>query len=188
MTEQETSRSAQQVQAEEERMAQRPSRAWQTCVGVAIVLAAVCLAWGTWQIPAQIGAEDGGARLMPGLCAAVLLLCGVWLLWEARHGGWRNAAALSGHAGLQVMPWVWVSAGLLLSTLLLRHSGFVLAAALCYALAVQGLRLAAQPQWRIEGKRLAVDVCVGLVLAAVVYAVFTEVWGVALPAGWLSWT
>lgn len=187
MTEQDAAPSAQDMQADALHMAPRPSQAWQTGVGVAIALAALCLAWGIWHIPPQAGAEDGGARLMPSLCAAVLLLCGVWLVWEARHGGWRNAAALTGYAGLQWTPWVWVSAAWLLSALLVREAGFVVTAALCYMLAVQGLRRAAQPQARIEGKRLAVDGCVGVVLALVVFVLFTQVLGIALPTGWLSW-
>lgn len=167
--------------------AKQPSTAWQTGVGLAIVLAALVLALGAWQVPVPTPVEDGGARLVPGLCAAVLCVCGGWLVWEARHGGWRNASALSGGLHLQVTPWVWVSAGLLLSALLIRHSGFVLAGALCYVLALQGLRLAAQPDGRLHGARLAADVLIGLVLAVLVYLLFTRVLGIALPAGWLAW-
>lgn len=171
---------------EEGRPAQ-PSVGWQVAVGWFIVLAAMLLAWATWHIPSQMYVLDGGARLVPGLCATALLLCGLWLVWEARHGGWRNAAALNGYSGMKVTPCVWVSAGILLSGLLMAHSGFVLAAALCYVLALQGLRLAAQPDLRVSGKRLASDVAVGVLIAGVVYGLFTQVLGIDLPAGWLAW-
>lgn len=165
-----------------------PSTAWQTGVGVSIALAAVWLAWGTWQIPYPASSPDTGARWVPGLCAAALLLCGLWLVWEARHGGWRNAAVFSGHAAVQVAPWVWVSAGILLSGLLMAHSGFVVAATLCYVLALHGLRVAAEPALRLQARRLVCDVAIGGLIAAVVFALFTRVFGIALPAGWLTWS
>ncbi len=174
-------------QDNETAMQAQTSHVWQMGVGGAIVLAALVLAWGAWQIPAQMAQTDGGAALLPSLCAAALLLCGGWLVWEARHGGWRNMAASAGQGQLQITPWVWVSAGVLLGALLMRHSGFVLAAALCYVLALQGLRRAAQPDLRLSGKRVLADVLAGLVCAALVYVLFVRVLGVSLPAGWLPW-
>ena len=58
-------------------------------------LVAVLLAWGTWQIPAQAHAMDGGARLVPGLCAGALLLCGLWLAAPDR---WASPWKESKHA------------------------------------------------------------------------------------------
>ena len=164
-----------------------PAMAWQMAVGVVIAMVAVVLAVATWQLPAQPEALDGGARLVPGLCAAVLLLCGLWLVWEASHGGWRYLPGSLEAQTLQITPWVWVTAGLLLCAGLIRFSGFVVAAALCYVLAVQGLRAAAHPEQGLRGARMVVDVLIGLLLAAVVYALFTKVLGIDLPAGWLSW-
>lgn len=187
MTEQDAARSAQTLPAAGERGGGSPSRAWQTGVGGGIALVALALAWATWRLPAQQALADGGARLVPGVCASVLLLCGLWLVWEAHHGGWRNLPAGVEPAAVQITPWVWVMAGLLLSALLIRYSGFVVAAALCYVLAVQGLRQAAQPGLRLCGKRLGVDVLTGVAVAAVVYGLFARVLGIALPAGWLPW-
>lgn len=160
----------------------------QTRAGVAIALAALGLAWGAWPLPGPMQAEDGGAGLLPALCAAALLLCGLWLVWEARHGGWRHLGARSGAATVNVTACAWVSAGMLLSGLLMPHSGFVLAASLCYVLALQGLRVAAQPALRGRVQRWAVDAVVGAMIAGVVYALFTRVLGIALPAGWLAWS
>jgi len=164
------------------------SRTWQAGIGYAVALAALALGWATWQLPAS-DATDGGARLVPGLCAAALLLCGACLVWEARQGGWRSMPAKPTEGTVNWRAGVWVSAGLLLAALVVRYSGFVLAAALCYVLALQGLRLAQQPklQLQLQGKRLLVDVITGLAVAGVVYALMTHVLGVALPAGRLSW-
>lgn len=163
--------------------------AWQSGIGLAVALLALLLAWGSWQLPPAEAADAaaGGARWVPMLCAAVLLLCGLWLLWEARHGGWRHLPIDAHAPQAQLTPWVRVSAGLLLAALLVPYSGFVVAAALCYVLALQGLKRAAQPAWRLQGKQLLVDGVVGLAVAAAVYGLFTQALGVALPAGWLSW-
>lgn len=164
-----------------------PSAAWQTGVGVVVVVCAVAWAWGVWTMPASTPWHGGGARLVPAVCAAVLLVCGVWLIWEARQGGWRNVSALSGHAGLQWMPWVWVSTGLLLGGGLMGVTGFVLAASLTYVLALQGLRLAADATARNSLRRWLCDGAWGLALATLVFVLFTQVLGIALPAGWWIW-
>lgn len=172
----------------EEAPSSLPSTAWQTGVGVVVVVCAVVWAWGVLAMPASTPWRGGGARLVPALCAAVLLVCGGWLIWEARHGGWRNASALSGHVGLQWAPWVWVSAGLLLGGGLLGIAGFVLAASLTYVLALQGLRLAADATARNSLRRWLCDSAWGLGMATVVFVLFTQVLGIALPTGWLTWT
>jgi putative tricarboxylic transport membrane protein len=82
----------------------------------------------------------------------------------------------------------WVSAGVVANAALIERIGFIVACAICYTLAVRGLRLA-------EGKgggglpRLAKDFLTGLAIAAPVFWLFTKVLAVNLPAltatGWL---
>ena len=127
--------------------------------------------------------DGGGARLVPAICALVLLVCGSWLVWEAQHGGWRNASTLSGYVGLQVTPWAWVSAGLLLGGGLIGTLGFIGAGAVCYVLALQGLRLAADAQARNSGRQWAMDTVWGLVLASLIFVMLGQVAGISLPAG-----
>lgn len=74
MTEQDAAAPAQTLQEEAGPMAPPPAVAWQIAVGVVIAVVAVVLAWATWQLPAQPLQLDGGARLVPGLCAGVLCL------------------------------------------------------------------------------------------------------------------
>lgn len=186
MKEQDAAAPAQALQAEGAVPPPPPLSAGQMAVGVVIALVALVLAWATWRLPAQPMAMDGGARLVPSLCAGVLLLCGLWLVWEAQHGGWRHVPAAEA-AHVQITPWVWVTAGMLLCAGLIRHSGFVVAAALCYVLALQGLRAAEQQGQGVRCSRWVVDAVVGLLLAVVVYVLFTKVLGIDLPAGWLPW-
>ena len=168
--------------------AQAHSVAWQTGIGGAVALAAVALAWATWRLPVGPGVE-AGARWAPAWCALALLLCGVCLVWEARHGGWRSmpAAAPMGPKRVNLAAGLWVSAGLLLGALLMRISGFVLAATLCYVLALQGLRLAEDAQRKLQGKRLLGDTLLGLLVATVAYALLCKGLGMNLPTGWLQW-
>lgn len=186
MKEQDAAPSAPLAEVQQEQATPLTVNTRQTAVGLAIACAALWLAWGTWHIPVAAQGTDEGMRWMPGLCAAALLLCGGWLVWEARHGGWRNPAAPP-ERSLQLAPGVWVSAGLLLGGLLLGRGGFVLAATLCYVLALQGLRAAAYPELPLQMRRLGWDVLIGAVIAGSVFGLFTRVLGVALPTGWLTW-
>jgi putative tricarboxylic transport membrane protein len=82
----------------------------------------------------------------------------------------------------------WVSAGILANAALITTIGFVLSCALCYLLAVRGLRAS-------EGKpagdlgRTVRDAVAGMVIAAPVFWLFTKLLAVNLPGvtgtGWL---
>ena len=76
MKEQDAAAPAQALQAEA--TVPPPVSAGQMAVGIVIALVALVLAWATWRLPVQPTAMDGGARLVPSLCAGVLLLCGLW--------------------------------------------------------------------------------------------------------------
>lgn len=165
------------------------SRRWQTSAGAAVLAVALWMGWAAWHIPAMQGAQSTQAAWVPGLCAVALAVCGVWLMAEARSGGWRNMGAASRMAGMQITHCAWVAAGLLVNVLLIAQIGFVLASALCYVLALQGLRRAAHGGQALRLQHLLKDAAWGLGLSALVLALFTRVLGVALPvltdSGWL---
>lgn len=165
-----------------------PSTTAQTVVGVAVVLIAAGMAWGARTIPSESGYGGVGPNFVPWLCAAVLALCGVWLVWEARTGGYRHAGDPGGSARADVGPFVWVSAGLLLNAGLIEHVGFIFGCALCYLLAVQGLRRAARQTVGVHPVRLLQDGVVGVAIAAPVYWAFTQFLAINLPGltntGW----
>lgn len=166
-----------------------PSPGWQAAVGGAVLLVAAGMAWGATHIPGDAGYGGVGPAFVPWLCAAVLALCGGWLIWEAKTGGYRHAADPGGKRSLDVGAFVWVSAGMLLNAGLIEHLGFILSCALCYLLAVQGLRRAAGQAHTLSGKGLATDTFVGLCIAAPVYWAFTQFLAINLPGltetGWL---
>ncbi|MBS0507400.1 MAG: tripartite tricarboxylate transporter TctB family protein [Proteobacteria bacterium] len=166
-----------------------PSPAWQAAVGVAVVVLAAGMAVGALQIPGDAGYGGVGPNFLPWLCAAVLALCGVLLVREALTGGYRQAADGGGAPRAMLVPFAWVSAGLLLNAALIEVLGFIFGCTLCYALAVQGLRRANGQQGLLRPRALAVDVVTGLLIAAPVFWLFTQFLAINLPGltntGWL---
>ncbi|RYF40893.1 MAG: tripartite tricarboxylate transporter TctB family protein, partial [Comamonadaceae bacterium] len=82
----------------------------------------------------------------------------------------------------------WVSAGLLANAALITTIGFILSCTLCYMLAVQGLRRAAQ-QDAMRPRTLAIDLVTGVAISAPVFWTFTKFLAINLPGltrtGWL---
>jgi putative tricarboxylic transport membrane protein len=107
---------------------------------------------------------------------------------EARSGGFRDREPPSGAERGDWTALAWVAAGILVNAAAIERIGFVLACALCYALAVRGLRSAeGKPAGGV--KRSVADVATGLVISAPVFWLFTKVLSVNLPGltgtGWL---
>ena len=166
-----------------------PSPAWQAAVGVAVIAVAAGMAVGALQIPGDAGYGGVGPNFLPWLCAAVLGLCGALLVREALTGGYRQAADGGGAPRAALLPFAWVSAGLLLNAALIEVLGFIFGCTLCYALAVQGLRRANGQQGLLAPRALAVDLFTGLAIAAPVFWLFTQFLAINLPGltstGWL---
>jgi putative tricarboxylic transport membrane protein len=160
----------------------------QTFIGAGVLLIAVALGAGAITIPSAAGYGGIGPNFLPWLVAGVLALCGVLIIREARTGGFRNMGEPSGAAEGHWSGFVWVSAGLLANAALITTIGFILSCALCYVLAVQGLRRSSG-QAAGNPKTLAIDVISGLLIAAPVYWAFTQFLAINLPgltsSGWI---
>lgn len=164
-------------------------RSSQTLVGLAALAAAGLLAWGATGIPGDAGYAGVGPNFLPWVVSLAMLACGAGLLWEAVSGGFRQLEAPEAHA--QRGHWAgfaWVSAGLLADALLIERIGFIAACALCFMLAVRGLR-SAQGSGRGGVASFLVDLLVGAAIAAPVYWMFTQLLSINLPGltntGWL---
>jgi putative tricarboxylic transport membrane protein len=166
-----------------------PSAKWQAIVGAAVVLLAAGMAWGATHIAGDAGYGGVGPAFVPWLCAVVLGICGLWLIWEAKTGGYRHAGSGGGSGRADIGAFVWVSAGMLLNAGLIEHLGFIISCSLCYLLAVQGLRRAAHQAHTLTPKTLLKDAVVGLMIAAPVFWAFTQFLAINLPGltetGWL---
>jgi putative tricarboxylic transport membrane protein len=160
----------------------------QTTLGAGTLLLGLGLAGGAAQISSEAGYAGVGPNFLPWVVSVMLTLCGAWLLWEARTGGFREMEAPSGAAHGHWAGFAWVSAGLLLNAALLTRIGFIPSCMLCFVLAVRGFKSAeARLDWRV--RTLLADAFVGFAISAPVYWMFTKALGINLPGltstGWL---
>lgn len=156
-------------------------------IGAGVLAIAAVMAAGAVQISSEAGYSGIGPNFLPWAVAAALGATGVWLLWEALTGGFRNAEEASGAAHGDWVGFAWASAGLLANALLITRIGFILACTVCFVLAARGLRLS-------EGRPASLpvmgrDALVGLAIAAPTYWLFTKLLAINLPGltatGWL---
>ena len=160
----------------------------QTAVGGGVLLIALALAAGAVSIPAAAGYGGVGPNFLPWLMAAALAVCGAMIIREARTGGFRDLDEPSGAESAFWPAFAWVSAGLLANAALITTIGFIFSCALCYVLAVQGLRRA-EGQQAGRPRILLVDAVTGLAITAPVFWTFTQFLAINLPGltstGWL---
>ncbi|HEY8368751.1 MAG TPA: tripartite tricarboxylate transporter TctB family protein [Thermodesulfobacteriota bacterium] len=130
-----------------------------------------------------IGAAPGaGPAIFPALVAIGLVVSGILVGLEAwREARGRAAAAgdVAAQAGPAAFDWrgfLLVAAGLAAFVALVERAGFVLAASALFVLVARGF----------GSRRPVRSAAIGVVLAAVVYVVFTRGLGLPLPAGILE--
>jgi putative tricarboxylic transport membrane protein len=161
----------------------------QTLVGSGVALIGLALGAGAITIPSAAGYGGVGPNFLPWLVAGVLVACGVFMVREARTGGFRQLDPPSGAASGWWPGLVWVSAGMLANAALITTIGFILSCALCYVLAVQGLRRAGGQPGAGATRTLISDAAAGLVISAPVFWTFTQFLAINLPGltdtGWL---
>ena len=109
----------------------------QTLVGIGVLLVGAVMAWGATFISSEAGYAGVGPNALPWLVSVVLMVCGAWLVWEARSGGYREMDAPSGAASGDWRAVAWVVAGVVANASLITTIGFILSCGLCFALAVR---------------------------------------------------
>jgi putative tricarboxylic transport membrane protein len=161
---------------------------FQTVIGAAVILLALGLATGALSISSEAGYGGVGPNFLPWVVALALLLCGGFMLFESRTGGFRALDEAPGAAKAYWPGFVWVSAGLLANAALITSIGFIFSCTLCFVLAVQGLR-GAQGDMDRSASAWLKDVLIGLAISAPVYWTFTQFLAINLPGitgtGWL---
>ena len=176
---------ADRAPAPQERPDHRPG---QLALGIGAVLLAAVLAYGAANIPSDAGYAGVGPDFLPWVVASALGLCGVMLILEVRSGGFRNMEEPSGAARGDWRALAWVAAGILGNAALITTIGFVLSCALCFTLAVRGLRIS---EGKAGGNAMQTvrDAVTGMLIAAPTYWLFTKFLAVNLPGltgtGWI---
>lgn len=165
------------------------ARLHQTLIGLAALGVGIGLAVGAVGIPSHAGYAGVGPNFLPWLVAVVLAVCGLWLTLDARRpGGWRDVEEPSGAARGDWPALAWVGAGIVANALLITTIGFILACALCFMLAVRGLR---GSEGKAHGgvRGLVIDFVTGFLIAGPAYWLFTKLLGINLPGltgtGWI---
>lgn len=168
--------------------AKHPAQRHQAALGLGVLVLAGLLALGASGVSSDAGYGGVGPNFLPWLVSAALGLCGALLLWQALQGGWP---ALQEPPGAERGDWAalaWVASGVLANAALITRIGFVAACALCFALAVRGLR-ASEGKPAGSARQSLTDLALGLAIAAPTYWVFTKVLNINLPgltgSGWI---
>ncbi len=160
----------------------------QTLVGIGTLALGLLLAGGATQMSSEAGYAGVGPNFLPWVVGTMLTLCGVWLVWESRTGGFRAMGTPSGAAAGHWPGFVWVSAGLLVNAALITTIGFILSCTLCFVIAVRGFK-SAEGRLDLSLRALLVDAAIGFAIAAPVFWMFTQFLAINLPGitstGWL---
>ena len=71
-------------------MSGTPQAAGQALVGAGVLVVGAVMAYGATFISSEAGYAGVGPNALPWLVSVVLMVCGAWLVWEARSGGYLS--------------------------------------------------------------------------------------------------
>ena len=149
-------------------------------LSLAVLLLGIAVAIGTASLSGAGGYARVGPNVAPAVIAGGLIVLGLWLLYEAVFGGWRNAVPdnpeARGEHDFSPSAFIWVSIGLIAQMLLIHRAGFVLAQATLFTCVARGF----------GSRRYPRDFAIGLALGVAVFLFFVKFLNVNLPPGWLA--
>ena len=132
---------------------------------------------GSFSIPDAAGYSTVGPAIMPRVVGIGLLIAAVFLCYEVFRGGFRNHDEAAERA--LKTDWAalaWISAGLILYGLLIERAGFIIASIVLFLCTARGF----------NSRRWASNALIALVLAALIFSMFTYGLGLNLPKGIFS--
>lgn len=147
-------------------MQHRPDWAALAIAALLVVIGAVML-WDSSRL-ADLGGYSGvGPASVPRVVAVCLILLAVWTVVAAFRGDFPEREPQ------QIVPVVWIIAGLAAQLMLLKIAGFAIATGVLFAFTA-----------RAFGRRnLAFSLPVGILLSYAVWVVFSQLLMLNLPAG-----
>ena len=154
--------------------ARRRINAGEFAISFGLIALGSFVVYGTQSIAETQGYAQIGPRLFPYIIGAGLTVCGGVLGWQALSGGWRNVPLdQEGHDAPDWIAFVIISAGIVLHMVVIGWAGFIIASTLLFVLISRGF----------GSKRLVRDAIIGVLLAVVVFFIFTVGLGLSLPKG-----
>ena len=140
----------------------------------------ILIIWQTTLIRLTPAYSKVGPRIIPYIVGAGLVIVGAWLAYEALTGRAATGSAESEDAD-PTLPTDWRCIGLLALALLaylllIERAGFIIASATLFVTAA----------FAMGSRRLVRDIAIGIVMATVLYLVFSRGLGLSLPTGILK--
>src|SRR5207344_3219557 len=131
----------------------------EIALSVGVLVLGIGVAIGTALLPSEGGYARVGPNFMPGVVGGGLIVVGVWLLYEALTGGWRDreddSPEARGEMAFETAAFLWATAGLFAHMILIGTAGFVIAGAVLLACVARGF----------GSRRWLRDLVIGFVLA-----------------------
>ena len=152
----------------------------ETLLALAAVAFGILIIWQATLIRLTPAYSKVGPRVIPYIVGAGLAVVGIWLAFEALTGRATAGTAESEDAD-PTLPTDWRTVGLLVLALLaylvlIERAGFIIASATLFVMAA----------FAMGSRRPARDIATGIVMAAILYLVFSRGLGLSLPAGVLK--
>lgn len=150
-----------------------PRRPNWAALGVAVFLAvfAIVILKDMARLTGAAGYSPVGPTTVPRWIAWGMIALSAATAIQALRG-----TALAAEPIRTPMSAIWVVLGLLLQIQLLHPMGFTIATGLMFACVARGY----------DERRWYISLPVGLILSFLVYAVFSQLLNLSLPAGWLE--
>ncbi|MEG0820451.1 MAG: tripartite tricarboxylate transporter TctB family protein [Burkholderiaceae bacterium] len=148
-------------------------KVFEALIGAGFVVAGAAMAWQTFLIDADAGYAGIGPRFFPLAIAAGLAVCGLLLILQAALGGYHKLELDTAGPRLDrtsLSGLMWIVGGLLFQLLAISILGFVPTSAVLFMCVARAFGVTG---WL---KSLAI----GVVLALVIWAIFTQLLGVSL--------
>jgi putative tricarboxylic transport membrane protein len=143
-------------------------------ISLGLIALGTFVVYETQSIAETQGYAQIGPRLFPYIIGCGLTLCGAVLAWQAVAGGWRNVPLdQEGHDAPDWTAFVIISAGVILHMVVIGWAGFIIASAVLFVMVARGF----------GSRRLVRDAIIAVVLATVVFFIFTLALGLSLPKG-----
>ncbi len=145
-------------------------------VGIFVFGLGVFALFGTISIPQTPLYAAVGAKLVPYLCAALLMVLGCYLMLDAMRGGWSRHLPDADGAPMNWRAFGLLAAGALVNMVLIDPLGFVIAASGQFALTVRAF----------GSRKLLRDILIGITVTLAAYLGFNKGLGVNIGAGVLE--
>jgi putative tricarboxylic transport membrane protein len=149
----------------------------QFAVSVGILVIGMLILAGSFYLPAGAGYAQVGPGVVPKFVGGGLIILAIALIRECLTGGFHGVdEEAEKHLPMDWVNFAWVSAGIIFYGLLVERIGFVFASTLLFVLVSRSF----------GSRRWGLNIGVGALLAAFVYAIFNYGLGLTLPAGILK--